>query len=62
VAQTPLAANIGRSALYAACKAEANTIAKERTAQGLWIWTLSGTGDFEGEDVSPPGPSEVQHL
>jgi hypothetical protein len=34
---------IGRSALYAARKAEAITIAKERTVQGSWVWALSGT-------------------
>jgi hypothetical protein len=65
---------IGRSALYAARKAEGITIAKERTVQGSWVWALSGTGELELEgererdlepeleDVAPPGSSEVQHL
>ena len=39
---------IGRSALYAARKAEDITIAKERTVQGRWVWALSGTGEREG--------------
>jgi hypothetical protein len=55
---------IGRSALYAARKAEGISIAKEHTVQGSWVWTLTGTGDLDGEreDVAPPGSSEVQHL
>ena len=55
---------IGRSALYAARKAEGITIAKERTVQGRWVWALSGTGELELEieDVAPPGSSDVQHL
>jgi hypothetical protein len=48
---------IGRSALYAARKAEDITIAKERTVQGRWVWALSGTGEPEGdrEGVALPG-------
>jgi hypothetical protein len=55
---------IGRSALYAARKAEGITIAKEHTVQGSWVWALSGTGELELEleDVAPPDSSEVQHL
>jgi hypothetical protein len=55
---------IGRSALYAARKAEGITIAKERTVQGSWVWALSGSGELEleREDVALPGTSEVQHL
>jgi hypothetical protein len=61
---------IGRSALYAARKAEGITIAKEHTVQGSWVWALTGTGDLDGEredeleleDVAPPGSSQVQHL
>jgi hypothetical protein len=55
------ALGIGRSSLYAARNAEDITIAKERTAQGRWIWTLNGHNG-EIEDVAPPGSSEVQHL
>jgi hypothetical protein len=47
---------IGRSALYAARKAEGITIAKERTIPGSWIWTLSSTGERTREDVGLPGP------
>jgi hypothetical protein len=59
---------IGRSALYAARKAEGITIAKERTVQGSWVWALSESAERaaerkrEREDVAPPGSSEVQHL
>ena len=39
------------------------TIAKERAAQGRWIWTLSSRIDErELEDGALPGSSEVQHL
>jgi hypothetical protein len=55
---------IGRSALYAARKAEGIAIAKEHTVQGSWVWALSGSGELAGglEDVALPGSSEVQHL
>ncbi len=55
---------IGRSALYAARKAEGVAIAKEHTVQGSWVWTLSGSGELAGglEDGALPGSSEVQHL
>jgi hypothetical protein len=63
---------IGRSALYAARKAEGITISKERTVQGSWVWALSESGELAGErerererereDAAPPGSSEVQHL
>jgi hypothetical protein len=61
---------IGRSALYAARKAESITIAKEHTVQGSWVWALSTPGDreLEGEgkrsvaDAATPSTSEVQHL
>jgi hypothetical protein len=44
-------------------KAEAMAIAKERIAQGRWIWTLSiRIDERELKDVAPPGSSEVQHL
>jgi putative DNA primase/helicase len=55
------ALGIGRSSLYAARNAEDITIAKERTAQGRWIWTLNGHNS-EIEDVALPGSSDVQHL
>ncbi len=51
---------IGRSALYAARKAEGITIAKERTVQGRWFWTLNTPA--ESEDAAPPVSPEVQHL
>src|SRR5215213_1528459 len=59
------ALGIGRSSLYAARNAEDITIAKERTAQGRWIWTLNDRPieherELEFEDVAPPGSSEVQ--
>jgi hypothetical protein len=59
---------IGRSARYAARKAEGIAIAKEHAVQGSWVWTLTRTGDVDGEreddleDVAPPGSPEVQHL
>jgi hypothetical protein len=55
------ARGIGRSSLYAARNAEDITIAKERTAQGRWIWTLN-SHNGEIEYVALPGSSEVQHL
>ena len=43
----------------AAPEAEDITIAKERTAQGRWIWTLSSHFDErELEDVAPPAPQK----
>jgi hypothetical protein len=59
---------IGRSARYAARKAEGIAIAKEHAVQGSGVWTLTRTGDVDGEreddleDVAPPGSPEVQHL
>src|SRR5829696_9940279 len=57
---------IGRSALYAARKAEGIAIAKEHTVQGSWVWALGATADREPEgavaDAAPPSSSEVQHL
>jgi hypothetical protein len=44
-------------------KAEVMTIAKERIAQGRWIWTLSiRIDERELEDVALAGSLEVQHL
>jgi hypothetical protein len=42
--------------LYAARKAEAITIAKERTILGSWVWALSSTRERTREDVGLPGP------
>jgi hypothetical protein len=61
---------IGRSARYAARKAAGIAIAKEHSVQGSWVWTLTRTGDVDGEreddreleGVAPPGSPEVQHL
>ena len=56
---------IGRSARYAARKAEGITIAKERTTYGPWIWFFSdlcedteddGESERTREDVSLPAP------
>jgi hypothetical protein len=55
------ARGIGRSSLYAARNAEDITIAKERTAQGRWIWTLN-SHNGEIEDGAHPISSDVQHL
>src|SRR5215218_3327116 len=48
--------SIGAKALYAARKAEDITIAKERTAQGRWIWALTPDAEDHGEDGTPPTP------
>jgi hypothetical protein len=55
------ARGIGRSSLYAARNAEDITIAKERTAQGRWIWTLN-SHNGEIEDGAHSISSDVQHL
>jgi len=47
---------IGAMALYAARKAEDITIAKERTAQGRWIWAHTPNAEDHGEVGAPPGP------
>jgi hypothetical protein len=59
------ASGIGRSRLYAACNAEDITIAKERTGQCRWIWTLNDHPDepeLEREGGALPGSSAVQTL
>jgi hypothetical protein len=53
--------------MNAARNVEAIVIAKQRTVQGSWVWTLgSRTGDIAGEreleDFALPGSLEVQHL
>jgi hypothetical protein len=50
--------------MIAARTVEAITIAKERTVQRSWVWTLSGTSkrQDEREVVAASGSSEVQHL
>jgi hypothetical protein len=58
---------IGRSALYAARRAEDITITNERMVQGRWFWTLSDpSGEWERErtpeGVGLPGFREVHHL
>jgi hypothetical protein len=52
-------AGVGRNLLYAAAKAEGVHIAKERVADGRWVW--SSAADV-AESPAPANPREVRDL